>query len=1166
MKKRYLILVLVIASIIFGFISAYKIIIDNRVPYTIECIGKKIDTNNIFFITNNKTKNSDTIFLGFDQSKAIMPSSLGWLYYNKNLKQFVLKNNSCIYNPTNGVPSNYFLPFCHSLNNGFFEKNIYYGSENLIDENTLIKRGIKYNTAAGSRENRISLQLFRDNKNILYLKYKTEGILTRYPIQNNTENFYGIFLNKSIDSSYHYVFLYTNTTSDFGKYTLTITPTAFKFKLILKDSSGIIIKSFTEWSTTQFDVGGYLYEIKSKYTIFFIIIYGFFFFTIIVFLLYFLWKVTVSNSPLITSLYTILILIDCIVLLATPIFLTVYTYNNGRIYYLILVLILNFINLYRIFFINFINFFLKNILKKIRIGITIGFLTSLPFLAWKFTFNELLFGIIPILHVLKLSLLLLIVVLQHLTIRKPKLSFFIKLSILLLYSFFLSLITKDYGSFIYAFLAFILIEIIKKNFNPISLIKTALFIVITIFILYKIDCKFLTNEKTYRIISPYTLPENNKVEMANERARESTTIHILNLKILLNSKKPLFNDIVVPRNLQSTFHSDFAILWSLNFGGIYFLIIFISILFLLIYYLFFLLFLSIRQTKINKNKYYILPQTRISELVRFLLAITIIQYIYPVLSNLMILPLTGQSLPGLSISNVEIIFLIILFLALNVVFTEEFISEKGGSNYLYGDCLISIMALNICIFLILLIGSCFKVISLKYTKNDMQWLKIRNEHLFIDKQIPNANNKTALITFAKQIVGTDKITKIDNKKKNILKELASLYYTSKPYNQSVFESKVYANSVEKVLKQISVDSLFNDKQKLISGKTSPFGDVFSYEQLINNRAFNAVTNKYYSSIPIGAQTINADLTALCNKVLGAHLQRIGIASNIGAIVIVDHKSGNIIANASYPYPDLVKNKLNSNEIYYYCGSLKKLLIAYCALVINPQERFCKYNKKNFLEFLQYSDNIYATSLIKNLLLTNKEKFKAVLKNDFDFELFSNINDRFFDTIPTEKEFSKKLDKNNIIYSNSIGLSCQYRFIDVLQWYCRFASRKKVDLNYNNFANKHYDNLTINDAEYNYLNTCFYKVLFEGTASKVGFELKKNGIDTKNLYSKTGTAAKRNDTNNYSSSLILWNDKYTIGLMLNGDIPENKENLSAKKLFNSIIPILIQYNILNKNEK
>ena len=87
------------------------------------------------------------------------------------------------------------------------------------------------------------------------------------------------------------------------------------------------------------------------------------------------------------------------------------------------------------------------------------------------------------------------------------------------------------------------------------------------------------------------------------------------------------------------------------------------------------------------------------------------------------------------------------------------------------------------------------------------------------------------------------------------------------------------------------------------------------------------------------------------------------------------------------------------------------------------------------------------------------------------------------------------------------------------------------------------------------------VLLLGTAANVGEGLSQHSIQPDGFIAKTGTAEYASKQFNSSSSFIIVNDRYTVGIMLSGRIPSNSQNLAAKNPMVSIIPILKKYRVL-----
>jgi hypothetical protein len=354
---------------------------------------------------------------------------------------------------------------------------------------------------------------------------------------------------------------------------------------------------------------------------------------------------------------------------------------------------------------------------------------------------------------------------------------------------------------------------------------------------------------------------------------------------------------------------------------------------------------------------------------------------------------------------------------------------------------------------------------------------------------------------------------------------------------------------------MNVSATFGKRPRQVNGEQSPFGRVIASDQFVNGNARTVYTNNYYSSIPTSAKTINADLTAELTKQLEIHLAKIGVDSNIGAVMVVDNVNGGIVANSSYP----MLAEINSSEIHYNVGSIKKLVVAYAAIAVDPNYKGRLYNNISYGNFLKWSDDVYASSLLKDLMLNHEQRFSDILEGDLNMPLVSQSQDAYFDRKPRDASYSLPLDKRNEIFRYSIGQQKPYRFRDVVEWYARVASGRKVVLNYSGEAESG-DKLSIGDDQLQLLRDALSGVL-SGTAAAIGEELERNGRTREDFIAKTGTAESESGKYNSSSSVILANRRYTIGIMLKGEIPSNRNNLAAKNLMVDIVPILMNYSIL-----
>lgn len=1152
--KKYLLFFIALLSIGYGLYAFGSMVFNCQAPYYIECTGVKLSKDKIVAISNNKSYGADTISFNYPQAKAILPSTLGYIKFDKNTQSFNLLNNACVFNPDNGKPTNYFLPFAHTLNDPWYSKGKYFSGNELIPQHILIANGIKYNSSVGTKKNRVSVQLskFRGDT---YLQFKDDGIRVKYLAKANTKNEYDVFFNHPIISNNKFIFNFDNTTTDTAHYTIEINPTTFSFNGVVKEATGKTLFTINN-KNSNFDVGGYLFQVTPKFTSSFALLYALFLVIIIAFQCYFFFSMLQFKSEVYASLYSLRILINSLVFLGVPIFLTSYYLGVNRSVYLMLVVILN------------LSYFTpKSILHRARLLGSIKYssyfiyfvLVVLVIILWRFTSSELFLGRIPILHIQKIVLLLVIFVTQVKFFDKGKFGRWTRLAFIVGFSVLVSLLTSDLGSCIYTSLSMLLIELIKKTIKLKIVTVFALGAIVLIVIGYNISPNLFTGSKSYRIVAPYTKPSSDDLMEAKQADRETYAGINYILKNRLNASLPTFNTLTVPASFRSTMHTDFSFLWSFAFGGYTFVLIFTFVIIALCREFLLLLYLCTRVVRLNKDNYFALPASREGELVRFYISFTLIQFVYPICFSLLLLPLTGQSLCALAVSNWEIVFLVVLLVALHSVFTNpSYFTKSSNIQYPFNDAKKSIRFVVAFFVVLLMVGFTFKYYTLSNLDEAMQWKKfIKDEDVKLKEQIPPSTDKEKLVNFGKEIIGSDNLTAVSSKKKPILKELASLYYSNKPYSHTVFESRTFNISSKMMLRQMSIDSIFKMNTKQISGNYAPFGIVYSNSQIVNNKPYNSVSNKYYASIPVGSESTNGDLTAECTKELETHLKAIGISTNIGAIMIVENHSGRVIANGSYP----ISYESNSNQVHYLIGSIKKLLIAYAGLKLLPNAKNQSFNGKTFKEFIQTSDDIYAANLLKKLLQLEREKFASLLLNDFGLPLHIITDDSYLDSMPSDKDFTKTLDKNNSIYRLAIGQQAPYTLETVLNWYSRVASGLKVDFQYTNEITE-FEKISTNEDDLKYLKQCFNAVLF-GTANKVRKPLIANGvsIDIENIWCKTGSAERADKTGNNSSSFIICNERYSIAIMLKGNIPHNNKSLAAKDLFITLIPVLKKYEIL-----
>jgi len=1152
MKTLYtkFIFILILLSTAYGCFSICNMLFDNQTPYTLSAEGIILQKDKVYTISNTERITRDTIFLHFENAKELMPQTLCHIYFNNKINEFVVKNSDSITNTKTIKDENYILPFCRTYNNKFYEKEQYFKSNETITEKTMLENGIKYNISGGEKETRVTVEFIKYNKSIA-LKLKDDGIKTSYPVKKDTLNFYEVCFNRQPETSYSFVYAFDNTVLDTGTYTIKINPHLSHVEVsVFNQNNQQLIKQNSYLTTAQVQVGKVLFQIKKRYSFIFTISYLLFFVVIILFQIALYRKLIQYNNPLVRAFLSIRIILNTIVFMGIPVFLHSVVYHNNRWLYLVLVIILNISVVLtgkkmRLIDLNNYKIFLTLIF--------IGTLIFAPFILKAFSSNESFFGV-PVLHIQKLLLLMIYFLVS-------KYGKFFKGIASIAYCLIISIFTKDLGSSIYTILALLLIEYIRKT---ISIKKVAGILAVCTLVLavyLKVNPEKLSEPKYYRIVAPFLQPNNDFLKYASEADRESVSILVLNLKNVLKENMPIFNEVMIPANLKSTMHSDYVFHASLLLGNFYFFILYLIITITLLYNILFILYCTLNKFRISETEIFSFPQNQWADIVVFLLSITFISFVYPILSNLLIIPVTGQSIPLLSTSWVEVLFIIFLITVLENIFkntnyttnTDYQITQLG-----FVDILIYINKNRNTIIVLLLSLIIYKAIVLTcFTNNIQSWTKPIPYKEAEMKELVNQKKeltKKELITFANTYANGESAIAVKNDKRSVLKNINSMIYTGKPYFEIKQENKEFRKDTKKCLSQISLNTIFDNDKKEISDNKKPFGKVYSIQQQINSKSTTSFSNKIYAGCLSSGDSVNNDLHAECNFILKRHIEEIGNLKNIGSIMIVDNKTRNIITAASFP----LSNTVNANTKYYLTGSLKKTILAYAALAIDADYEKFKVGNITFTDFLKNSSDTFSACLLKDILRNHREEFDATLTENFDMPLYAyNMKDAYFDILPQEKEFTKPLDKYNSIFRLAIGQQKPYQFLDMVQWYSRIATNKKIQFN----TGKKFDKMSLNNDMHSFLEKAMNSVLY-GTAVDVRISLAENDINTDQFVCKTGTAEHPSKKFNNSSSFIIANNSYTVAVMLNGKIPYNDKKLSARILFIKLIPTLIEYKILD----
>ena len=1133
MKHKFLLcLLLSVLCVGYSLITAYRMVVNYATPFSMSCEGIMLHPDKVYTIGNAKPISNDTI--GLSIGDVLFPQKLGSIVYHSG--RYFLYLSDSIRLPTDTIHVLY--PVCTHKDKAY---------TGFVVQNDL-EQGIDFRQRFLSEK--VSLCIYQLNSSY-FLNVKSGAIGTIYSIPRKNTTKIGIIFSgtspeKEVKDGNACVFL-GNKNADTGRYTCSITPKNFySYTYRITNELGQVVCS---GDSSDFVLGNHHFRIQTKYSLGFYAILLSILMILVCFQGFLLYNAQAVGSPVVQATAYVRILFNNLTFLATVIFLHAYGFYPSRIWFFAPILCLN------------LSFVLALIAKRYGFGIKVP-TTFLKLFAWLaviaitillklFTKNESLFGIIPALHLVKLALCGLIYVVTNPTGSKRR-QYFIQLATVLVYTIAMSKITHDFGSIIFVSSAMLLIGLVQKTI-PLKYAISCL-IVCTGFacVLYCHSPATFTGKK-YRLIAPYINPDNKELAFANEGDKETNSNIYIGYKLFLQNHTPEMEKIVIPRNARSTCFSDYSVYWSIHFGGIVFFILLLANVCFLLSELLLLLYCSIRTFQIREATVFLLPQMPEASLIRFLIAITVISIVYPLCANCFIVPLTGQSIPCFAISIVEPLFIAVLLVMLHFVFTsDKYLLKEASVQYCFADAKRSIQKMSVCFALCFVLAIAVRAYCFSHhTPDFMTWKK----QVTVSANKISTTNKDSLMTLAK-LIANNKTEDLKSDRSN-LANLAALFYTQKTYYSLHRENTQFENSTASWLRRLSIDSILAVKRQTLSGIHKPFGVVTAYYQQVNGKPVFRCSNRYYSCIEPYQETVIPDLTAECNLLLETHLHQIGIAANKGAILIADNFSGQILCNSSCPISELQ----NSNSVYYFVGSTKKALLTAAALAIDEGYADRKFAGRNMAEAIQYSNDDYPAALLKDLLMYHRTNFETFLDSNFDLSFQTEKKDGYFDVTPRDRDFQTRLDSMNPIYRIAIGQQQPYSLFTLTQWYVRLAAGKKVNLTFDRSSAKVEESLRMSVTS----RQAFSRIMFtpfNGTAAVVKTALKKYSISVQDMVCKTGTAQLQMSKRNSSSTFVLSNSRYTISIMLYGDLPENDAaQLAAKDLFVTLIPTLKKYNIL-----
>lgn len=1184
--KLIILTIILILCALYAIKAYTDIMVNNEYSRSIAAKALKLQKNKVYLFSTTLTilANADTIIIPIENKN--FPDSLCYLFYENG--EWIVKLSNNIRNNNKETSSNPLFPWCctQAHDPSFFSKG------STINEHHLLNTGIKFNYYSGTPADRLAIKLYKEDDNY-FLSSNLQFLDNTYPISKTGNNLIEVnFCNyaDTIDNKFVFSFPFLGKGSKPERFLLNIN----KDSIFLSNSNAKInIKQ------SSFVINNIKFRLKENYNgIIQFMLFSVYIFILIVSLynLYrlFLFYNKLPHRNLIikeqTNIVTLRLLFNCIILLSYPLLIIQTKSTPDRLYiYSALVLCLN-INWVGLFsyvktkynFAN-INSYLRKISQKTVATLIFLLITITVILIILFGNYECLFGI-PVLHITKVLYVLLPFTLNSGLVKwigrnraVKKLNINIAYLLIIGLSAIIVIVSKDFATPIFTLLALFFITILqkenlsfiwdnaKRNWKSVSFFAVIVFI---IFYLNRENIFSWYHSKVYRFSSTLFMPDSDFFKSVSEQSKQAVAQQVYLLKASFTDFNivPNFNEAILP-TFKTTFFSDYSVLWSFKIGNYPFLIIYFSILVYLSYCIITLLIILNKKIPLHNGKM-VSYNSKMVLIFNVLLSLFLVQYIYTFLSNLWLLPLTGQS-PGILCPSIfELIFHTAFINALYFFIDKRSIIEDMPTKL---PTVYTKIRKKAIIPIIILFMASLGLVGLQSSRI----IRLDDE---MKLSIPKINvterlSQDSLEYYARIAFKDDDISKF-----RML------------HNQFYDNNNLGVNSYQLTLSFINFntnsDSLLSNRKRIIPTRDH---DFFTYNKTINAVQFNhnnAINNVFYSGFPIKSNTINYSLQKELNISLKNWAERINSSINyqmVSGCVIVAKNNGEIASSASYPFLfnenkyhiqyiedsirkivdfrfkyHTVNEYINFAEYDAMPGSIVKPLLAYCALKLLPKNNSA-LSAKSLNFFIGKSDPKIAYRLFKELSNNKIETLKEMYQNEFNLSQFYDLDNINLYT---------KNDKT--LKSYAIGQQNKLTFKDVVQAYTRIKTGKKIVYTYVANSVKLIDSLTLETDKLKVLQTAMTYPLKNGTANNVGYELRRKKIDYSNFLAKTGTAQFfGTDINrNKTSSFILVTDDYTIGIQLFGILPQNEKlgGSSARHLFINLISTLTNYEILKKRHK
>lgn len=1180
--KIFITSLICLLCIIFALHNYYSKVFSSPFSKILKCEGIVLNSNVSYHITDkinlNKLReirgntiqiNDNDILLHYQDRdmEKITPSYWGTLFFENEWK-FRLDNS---FTSKPNIKGNFQLPFMRykQRQKGRF---VFVSPGSVLSESDITKM-LLFNTHFVDKSNRFYFQILELNKKKV-LSWYDDGIKQSYLLNKNKSDTICLLFDTKSDKIFakkQFNYFFNNTTGRNAEYELICNPNNSIELINLKTGNEQDIKK------KYFQVNDMMFSVKPYYSLVDKLLMTFYISIIIlsiIFLLIYLFQYENrrDSNPLRKSLINLRLCVLCFLSLGFPVLISVFEFQSFGLFRKFLIsIVVPSIPVLSLFYdrvvlmvhqylMRFLPQNLKNgilyllnkskeISKRPIVLIIILLLGVLPILKAS---NERVLGI-PTMHYIKTILVVIFAIIYSsrfnivFGIINKKLPSWLKpfeLSIiLLLFALIVTILTKDFGTFLFIILTVMVFDVIYKRY-PIKIGRFKIkfwhipsFYLLVGLSIFVISSQLNLDRKFYRVTYTFTNPSHHYYKNADERDRQSITVLYQNLNVL--KEYPLgIKNLRIPEKSKSVSHTDFAIHWSLMNNGVVFLILLLLVFAQFVFYA-----LSIAKTLILKMEDGVSLVTS-SDYIRAFLSFVIIMFIVqcsvPLASNLL-LPgafLSGVPFLGISVSLGDALIILILLILLDK-------SEQKFNNKI--DCVIKekfvshintySLRTTLMLMFIFITWIGIKIVMLYYNSNDESSWEITKDKVNGNYNlIPNTNDKSVLIKFSDSVFGNKNLEKLSSNDRLIGKLINLKYYRGNDAKFTWNENNRFSLTKQQQLDNINVDSIFSVKKIKISGEDWTDEPVYRERKYVNGRIQLSNTSRYYDNLNPYNDFLNRDLSATINKEIEHFLNEklIDYKNHLKvSLLVVRNIDEKIVVNSAYPF-DNINPEI---EYSFFPGSIKKGLLA--SYVCEKERKLLDSTTplnngesgvvKN--DWIRLSDNKATMNVSKNI---STIKFADYLYKEFNLHFYSPVFNGYAEHIPFDFDNLSDKEKMSVI----IGGTLKYTPITINEWYQQISHKSRK-----------------NRALFQMMHSPFLR---NGTAYTVGLKLMEANIDIDKLICKTGTLEAERNNLNLATGFALASEKYTITLLIDGIQPRNSEQKSAKHLFCFLIDELKPY--------